>query len=75
MPVLRRDLKMERVSVMDFWSDASPEARNRANEASRPHGNQIGEKGDEMERRRKSGIVDECVDVQKFRGILQSDVL
>lgn len=33
------------------------------------------EKGDEIERRRKSGIVDECVDVQNFRGMLQSDVL
>lgn len=42
MPVLRRDLKMKRVSVVDFWSDASPEARNRANEASRPHGSQTG---------------------------------
>lgn len=58
MPVLRRDLKMKRVSVVDFWSDASPEAWNRANEASRPHGSQTGENGDEMERRRKSGIVD-----------------
>lgn len=38
MPVLRRDLKMERVSVMDFWWDASPEASNRVTEQLKPLG-------------------------------------